>query len=198
VKHMRDALMHFDEWSRGKGYGPQKERHQAGEALRDVTRAYWGFVYDPTAGTVSLGPYCIHVDTADRAAVELSRAIYLAAHEVDKKNTAELRARTIGALTNTGICCDAPDTVLKVSPGNDLRIWLSLNVEPVAEEYERKELATRIVVSLASAVLRLVCSAEPQNEDVADRLVRGEALYVEPGTKADIGGPDETGGRLGI
>lgn len=26
VKHMRDALMHFDEWSRGQGRGPQKTR----------------------------------------------------------------------------------------------------------------------------------------------------------------------------
>jgi hypothetical protein len=39
VKHMRDALMHFDEWSRGTGRGPQKERRDAGDELRDVARA---------------------------------------------------------------------------------------------------------------------------------------------------------------
>lgn len=72
-----------------------------------MARAYWGFGYEPTAGAVSLGQYCIHVDTADRAAVELSQAIYLAAREVDKTNTAELRARTLGTLTNAGICFDA-------------------------------------------------------------------------------------------
>jgi hypothetical protein len=36
IKHMRDALMHFDEWSRGKGHSPQRERRKAGDALRDV------------------------------------------------------------------------------------------------------------------------------------------------------------------
>lgn len=38
IKDMRDALMHFDDWSRGKGRGPQKDRRGAGEALRDVAR----------------------------------------------------------------------------------------------------------------------------------------------------------------
>jgi hypothetical protein len=56
IKHMRDALMHFDAWSHGEGYGPQKERRQAGEALRNVAHAYWGFAYDPIADTISLGP----------------------------------------------------------------------------------------------------------------------------------------------
>jgi hypothetical protein len=71
IKHMRDALMHFDEWSRGKGLGPQKARVKAGEALRDVARDYWRFGYDPIAATVSLGPYTIDVDMAERAAHEL-------------------------------------------------------------------------------------------------------------------------------
>jgi hypothetical protein len=44
IKDMRDALMHFDEWSRGEGRGPQKDRRHAGEALRDVAREYWGSV----------------------------------------------------------------------------------------------------------------------------------------------------------
>jgi hypothetical protein len=41
IKNMRDALMHFDEWSRGTGRGPQKDRVKAGEAMRDVARDYW-------------------------------------------------------------------------------------------------------------------------------------------------------------
>lgn len=99
VKDMRDALMHFEDWSRGMGRGPQRDRHEAGEALRDVARFFWGFGYDPSAGSVSLGPYVIDVGTADRAAAELCRAIYMAAREVDKKDTAELRTKTIRALT---------------------------------------------------------------------------------------------------
>jgi hypothetical protein len=65
IKQVRDALMHFDEWSQGEGRGPQKDRVKAGEALRDVAREYWGFAYDPAAGTICLGPYTIRADTAD-------------------------------------------------------------------------------------------------------------------------------------
>jgi hypothetical protein len=122
VKDMRDALMHFDEWARGTGLGPQKKRRQAGEALRDVARFFWGFGYDPSADTISMDPYTIDVSTADRAAKELSWAIFNAAREVDKKSTAELRARTIRALTSSGIPCESPEDALVVSPGTDLRI----------------------------------------------------------------------------
>ena len=114
---MRDALMHFEDWSRGTGRGRQKERREAGEALRDVARFFWGFGYDPSADSVSLGPYIIDVGTADRTAAELCRAIYMAARKVDKKNTAELRAKTIRALTNSGIPCESPEDALMVSPG---------------------------------------------------------------------------------
>jgi len=44
-----------------------------------------GFAYDPGAGDISLGDYRIEVDTADRAAVELSQAMYLDPREVDKR-----------------------------------------------------------------------------------------------------------------
>jgi hypothetical protein len=151
IKQMRDAPMHFDEWSRGEGkFGPQKQRRDAGAALRDVARAYSGFGYDPTKATITLGPYTINVDTADRVADELSQAIYLAAHEVDKKNTAELRVRTIAALTNAGIRCDTPDASLKASSGKDLRIWLSLNTAPDESERERAVLAEQIIGALTS------------------------------------------------
>jgi hypothetical protein len=36
VKHMRDALMHFDDWARGQGKGPQDKAIHAGGAYRDV------------------------------------------------------------------------------------------------------------------------------------------------------------------
>jgi hypothetical protein len=71
VRHMRDALMHFEDWARGEGRGPQKQGRDAGEALRDVARDYWYFAYDPSADTISLGPYTICVATAERASTEL-------------------------------------------------------------------------------------------------------------------------------
>lgn len=144
IKRMSDALVHFDEWSRGAGkYGPQRKARDASAALRDVAREYWSFGYDPSAGTVSLGPF--HVDAADRAARELCHAIYVAARKVDEKNTAELRAKTTDALTDAGIVCGSPTDIVKVSPGSDLRVWLSFSIEEGSAEHERRELSERIV-----------------------------------------------------
>jgi hypothetical protein len=180
VKDMRDALMHFDEWARGTGLGPQKERRQAGEALRDVARFFWGFAYDPSTDTVSLGPYSIDVAAADSAAKELSQAIFMAAREVDKKNTAELRARTIRALTSTGIPCESPEDALVVSPGTDLRIWVSFRPAALAGGHDLQELSARIVAALAAEDLRLAPPSEPQSQDIVERLARGESLVAEP------------------
>jgi hypothetical protein len=79
IKDMRDAHMHFEDWSRGEGrFGPQRHRRNAGDALRDIARGYWSFGYDPSAGSVSLGPYTIYVDIAVQAAKNLSSAVYSA------------------------------------------------------------------------------------------------------------------------
>jgi hypothetical protein len=180
IKDMRDALMHFDEWLRGTGRGPQRKRIKAGEALRDVARYYAGFGYDPDEGTVSFGPYTIHIDIADRAAVELCQAIYTAAHEVDKKNTAERRRRTIQALERYGVRCDAPDAQVRVSPGTDLRIWLSLNPAADSDEEERRTLSEQIVVALGKGGLQLESNDLAEPFELAKRLVRGDALRVEP------------------
>jgi len=179
IKDMRNALMHFDKWSRGEGLGPQKDRVKAGEALRDVARDYWRFGYDPDAATVSFGPYTIHIDVAEQAAGELCQAIYTAAREVDNKHTAERRSRTIKTLEGAGIRCDAPDAVLKVSPGTDRRIWLSLNLTAGSDEQERRELSERIVAALASGGLRLESTNLAEPLEPAERLIRGEMLYVE-------------------
>jgi hypothetical protein len=183
VKHMRDALMHFDEWSRGTGkFGPQRERRAAGQTLRDVAREYWGFGYDPSAGTVSLGPYTIRIDIADQAAAELSWAIYMAAREVDKKKAAELLARTIDILTSGGVsCASSEEAQVKVRLRDDSRVWLSLATAGT-DEPERRELSQRIVSVLASAGLNLVSTMQAENLEAAERLVRAETLYVEPGT----------------
>jgi hypothetical protein len=178
IKYMRDALMHFDEWSRGEGRGPQRDRVRAGEALRDVAREYWGFAYDSAIDTISLGPYSIDVGAADSAAKELSRAIYMAAREVDKKNIAELRVKTTEALTAAGISWESPDGVVMVSPGTDLRIWISLR-DVTAADPALQGLSGQITAALSAAGLRLVSSSEPQSQDPAERLVRGEALLVE-------------------
>ena len=112
--------MHFDEWAQGKGHGPQKDRRNFGEALRDVAREYWGFGYDPNAGTVSLGPYAVQVDAADQAARELSRAICQAARAVDQANAVELLAITTQVLATAGICC---------SPTQEASLWVRVKPE---------------------------------------------------------------------
>ena len=180
IKDIRDALAHFDESSRGKGRGPQRDRVKAGEALRDVARDYWPFGYDPDAASVSFGPYTIDIDVAEQAAHELCHAIYTAAREVDKKNTAQQHSSTIKALEGAGIRCDVPDAMLKVSPGTDLRIWLSLELTARSDEQARRELSERIVAALANAGLRLRSTDLAEPLQPVERLVRGEALYVEP------------------
>lgn len=55
---------------------------------RDAASALWGFAYDPRADTVTMGPYRIDVGLVDQVAGELAYAIYMAAHEVDRRNTA--------------------------------------------------------------------------------------------------------------
>jgi hypothetical protein len=181
IKYMRDALTHFDHWSRGAGHGPQKDRRDAGEALRDVAREYWGFGYDPTVGTVSLGPYTIQVERADQAAKDLSWAIYQAAREVDQANAGELLSRTVEVLNSAGISCSSTssdDVSLCVRVKDDSRAWLSLTAVG-QNRPERRELSQQIVSALANAGLRLVSIRQAENLEPAERLLQGEALYVE-------------------
>jgi len=178
IKNMRDALMHFDEWSRGEGRGPQKDRRDAGQALRDVAREFWGFGYDPSAGTVSLGLYTIHVDTAAQAAKELSWAIYQAAREIDQASAAEVLARTVGVLTAAGIsCCPSREAPVWVRVKDDSRVWLSLVAG--LSDHGRHDLSKRIVHALTEAGLCLVSIRQAESLETAERLVRGEALFVK-------------------
>lgn len=178
IKNMRDALMHFDEWSRGEGRGPQRDRRNAGDALRDVARDFWGFGYDPNAGTVSLGPYVIDVDTAAQAAKELSWAIYQAAREVDQKIATELLTRTVEVLTVAEISCSPmQEAPVWVRQKDDSRVWLSL-IAGLSEQ-QRRELAGQIVEALTRAGLHLVSIRQAEELEDAERLVRGEALFVD-------------------
>jgi hypothetical protein len=188
IKDMRDALMHFDEWSQGKGRGPQKTRRQARDDLREIARDFWRFGYDPTAGIVEFGPYTVEIDVAPRAAGELTRAIDLAAQEVDKASVVQLRAETIVALTAAGIQHNAPDDVLRVSPGTDLRVWLSFRPDSGVEEQHLRTLAEQIVGALTHAGFHLESTNLAEHLETAERLVRRESLRVAKGA-----GEEDTG-----
>ncbi len=176
IKHMRDALMHFDEWARGEGSGPQAKDVKAGKALRDVASMYWGFGYDPQDDTITLGPFVFEVEPAIRAAKDLVDAIYLAARAVDARNSADLRARTIQTLGAAGLHGDSAGDALRVSPGVDMRVWLSLDMAAATHEHEA--LSEQVIAALANAGLQLMSSMEPQSNNPAERLLKGEALYV--------------------
>lgn len=98
---------------------------------------------------------------------------------VDKKNTAERRAQAVDSLTAYGSEFNAPGALLTVSPGSDLKIWLSLDLSAGAERSSYDELATRLSTALASAGLRLLSSMVPDAQDTISRLAQGEALHVE-------------------
>ena len=177
IKHMRDALMHFDDWARGEGKGPQEKGVKAGKALRDVASLYWGFAYHTGKDTITLGPYAIDVDEAVRAAVAFASAIYRAARAVDQRDTAELRSTTVNAITAAGLSCGAREDPIKVSPGQDLRIWVSLDAAAAGQE--RSTLSEQIVAALSAADLHLVSLAEPVNINPAERLRAGETMQVQ-------------------
>lgn len=181
VKDMRDALMHFDEWSRGQGRGPQKDRRDAGAFLRDVAREYWGFGYDPKGGTVSLGPYSISVDVADQAARDMAWAIYQAARAVDQMNATELGSMVVEVLSNAGISCTsvpANEASVWVRVKDDSRVWLSL-VKDGLNQPEQLGLSEQVISVLADAGLRLVSTNQAEDLEPAERLLRGEALFIE-------------------
>lgn len=83
VKDMRDALIHFEDWSRGTGHGPQAQARKAGMAPRDVARESWGFGYDPQTDLITFGKNVLDVSQVEQASYELSNAIYMAARAVD-------------------------------------------------------------------------------------------------------------------
>src|SRR5262249_7320547 len=145
LKHMRDALLHFEDWSRGEGQrGPQRDLRRAGTPPREIASAYWGFGYDPSAGTVTLGPYQLDITVAEDAATALSRAIYHAARAVDARAAAQLLASVVAVVTAADLPCNAPDAPLRISTGLDRAIWLSIDMPDSAPD-ERRQLAQRVV-----------------------------------------------------
>jgi hypothetical protein len=61
---------------------------------------------------------------------------------------------------------------------DDSRAWLSLNPGGLNEQ-KRREVSKQIVSVLANAGLRLVSIRQAENLAPAERLLRGEALFVE-------------------
>ena len=60
---------------------------------------------------------------------------------------------------------------------DDSRVWLSLTAVGLNQQ-ERRELSEQIVSVLANAGLRLVSIRQAEGLEPAERLLRGEALYV--------------------
>lgn len=172
---MRNALTHFEDWSRGLGRGPQRERTANGEELRDIARAFSGFAYDLETDTITFGPDTFPIDAAGDAAHELVRAINAAAAQVDRKATADLRADALRAVKEAGISCDTADSALLMSAGDDGRIWLSLRIQ--TPDHERAETAKRIIAALERSGLQLAFDIPGQG--IAERPANGDVLYVD-------------------
>ncbi|MFB7360464.1 hypothetical protein [Streptomyces gardneri] len=172
IKDIRDGLTHFEDWSRGKGRGPQRARIKAGESERDVARAFWSFGYDAAADTVSMGPYQISVDVVEQAASQLAHAIYLAAHHIDMANATQVRDTAVQALAGAKI------TRVRIIAGDTCAVLLSLDPADDLDEPKRLELAARVVAATENAALRLFSTTHPQHTDVAQRLADGETLQL--------------------
>ncbi|WP_290060194.1 hypothetical protein [Amycolatopsis solani] len=175
LRHMRDGMLHFDEWTRGTGAGPQRKAVVAGTAPREVAAEYSRFGYDPATDEVTFGPYTFEVTAALDAARGLADAIYTAACAVDLRNAAALRTRTAEVLRSAELG-GAAGRATRVVLAADTRVWVSLEN---SAEPDRGLVAERVVEALTAANLRLVSSREPQSEDWAERLENGEALFVE-------------------
>ena len=179
IKDMRDGLIHFEDWSRGRGrFGPQRADCENGVTEREVARRYRGFGYDPRAGTVSFGPYVIAIEAADNAAAELASATYLAARAVDRREMEALHERVVAALDRAGLRHDAPDATVQVVLGRDLRIWLAMRLDASTSSAVIAAHAERAVAVLSAVGLSLEVPAEPDTPDVVEHLVRGVGLHV--------------------
>ncbi len=177
IEHIRNGLVHFDDWARGEGAGPQKRDFAAGMERRDVASKYSRFGYDPTADEITFGPYSFQVSASVDAAKDLAYAIFQAAFAVDQRAAVELRGRTVDALAASEVL----GSVVQVSPGRDRRIWVSL---PNTPGVDRRTLSEEVVAVLSESGLRLLSSMEPQSSNSAERLLGGEALYVESAAQA--------------
>jgi len=97
---------------------------------------------------------------------------------MDQRNAAELRSRTVDAITKAGMSCGSAEDMLEVSRP-DSKIWISLDTS--ATEQDRQTLSEQAVVALTVAGLQLVSFAETQGSNPSERLQMGEALASDSG-----------------
>ncbi|WP_256176744.1 hypothetical protein [Kitasatospora aureofaciens] len=178
IKEIRDGLTHFEDWARGTGRGAQATARKNGSTEREVARDFWSFGYDPSADTVTMGPFTISVPAAETATRQLHAAIYTAARSVDLARALAVRAEAAEALTAAGITHTPPDGQVLLSPGADLRVWLSLNL-PGDQAQLRHDVAQRTIAAITAAGLALASNSHPQAHDLHDRLAGAEALLVQ-------------------
>ncbi|MEU9074523.1 hypothetical protein AB0D22_07550 [Kitasatospora sp. NPDC048538] len=178
IKEIRDGLTHFEDWARGTGRGAQLTARKNGSTEREVARDFWSFGYDPAADTVTMGPLTISVPAAETATRELHAAIYTAARSVDLARAQAVRAEADEALTAAGITHTPPDGQVLLSPGADLRVWVSLNL-PTDQAQLRHDVAKRTIAAITAAGLSLASNSHSQARDLHDRLAGAEPLLVQ-------------------
>jgi hypothetical protein len=95
-------------------------------------------------------------------------------------STARLRQQTIRALADGRIPRSSADDIVQVSPGNDLRIWVSFNTDTDTDSDDEtlRTSANRVVDALAVAGLHLESVNPAEHRDTVERLMRGEILSV--------------------
>jgi hypothetical protein len=82
------------------------------------------------------------------------------------------------ALASAGVGFNLPEAEVTLSPGNDLRIWITLSASARSDNIVSEDLAHRIVAALDGCGLRLSKTNMAEAFDPAERLIRGETLYV--------------------
>ncbi|MEV0897195.1 hypothetical protein [Actinoplanes sp. NPDC049802] len=179
LTEVRNGLMQFEARALGAGHGPQKRRIAAGVSARVPASEFWGFAYDPSAETISLGPYTLSVEAVPSAVAGLVDAVYIASRAVDRRNAVDLGADVRNALTKCGISNDEGSSFPNFIVGRDNRLWLSLNCDGQAGEADLRAAADRIVLALHAAHIRIICSEMPSEHDVAGLLARGGKLFCE-------------------
>lgn len=103
----------------------------------------------------------------------------MASRTVDQANAASLLDTAVGLLTAAGISCSqTPVAPLWVRVKDDSRVWLSL-VAVHVDGQNQHELAEQVVSAFTAAGLPLVSIRQAEDLGTAERLVRGEALFVE-------------------
>jgi hypothetical protein len=103
----------------------------------------------------------------------------MASQKVDQANAGALLDTAVATLTSGGISCNpTPEASIWIRMKDDSRVWLSIANARVREN-DQHELAQQVVRALAGAGLRLLSIRQAEELSAVERLVQGEALFVE-------------------